>query len=258
MQPQAGLLGSWFHTLTTLPMLPVYVVRGGVLAATSLLCLTLLTACENNAPADQLTVVEGTVTSADSGRPLPGVLLAIESFSKGFNGALNFTPTGDSLRTDAQGKYQLSFRNRKGLYYAVSLEPFLDGKRYQSRFTFATNVNAGNIPRYGPNVYELALGRTNNVDFSPNELRTLAVRIRHRNTRYQRLEWQYGAYLPGFTLDTTAYLRNYYLDPAGLKARYLRYTPAGTYVKDTAVAMVILNPASYYPDTVRATLTFIR
>jgi len=239
-------------------MLPVYLLRAGVLAAPSLLCLTLLTACENNAPADQLTVVEGTVTSADSGRPLPGVLMAVESFSKGFSGALNFMPTGDSMRTDAQGKYQLSFRNCKGLYYAIGLEPFIDGKRYVNRFTFVTNINAGNIARYGPNVYELTLGRTNQVDFSPNELRTIAVRIRNRNTRYQRLEWNYAGYLHGLTLDTTAYLRNYYLDPAGLKARYLRYTPAGVYVKDTAVAMVILNPASQYPDTVRATLTFVR
>jgi hypothetical protein len=239
-------------------MLPVYVLRGGVLAATSLLCFTLLTACENNAPADQLTVVEGTVTSADSGRPLPGALMAVESFSKGFNGALNFTPTGDSMRTDAQGKYQLSFRNRKGLYYAIGLDPFIDGKPYSNRYTFATNVNAGNIPNAGPNMYELTIGRTNKVEFAPNELRTIAVRIRNRNTRYQRLEWNYVGYLHGLALDTTAYLRNYYLDPAGLKVRYLRYTPAGVYVKDTAVALVVQNPGSFYPDTVRATLTFIR
>jgi hypothetical protein len=64
-------------------MLPFYLLRVGVLAATSLLCLTLVTACENNAPADQLTVVQGTVTSADTGRPLPGVLMGVESFSRG-------------------------------------------------------------------------------------------------------------------------------------------------------------------------------
>jgi hypothetical protein len=236
-------------------MLPVCVLRCGVLAATSLLCLTLLTACENNAPADQLTVVEGTVTSAASGRPLPDVLMAIESFSKGYS-FWKFDATGDSVRTDAQGKYTLHFYNKKGLYYAVSLEPYTATTAYRrSRYAFITNdLGSGPI---NSNQRELTLGKTNIFDFKPDELRTMAVRIRNRNTRYQRLEWNYG-YLHGNTLDTTAYLHNYYLDPAGLKARYLRYSPAGAYVKDTAVALVVQNPASYYPDTVRATLTFIR
>lgn len=237
-------------------MLPVYVLRCGVLAATSLLCLTLLTACENNAAADQLTVVEGTVTNATSGRPLPGVLMAIESFSRGYFGPMSFTATGDSVRTDTQGKYTLHFYNKKGLYYTVSLAPYLASTSYQpSHYAFITN-NAGSGP-IDANQRELTLGKTNTFDFKPDELRTLAVRIRNRNTRYQRLAWNYG-YLHGLTLDTTAYLRNTYLNPAGLNARYLRYSPAGAYVKDTTVAMVVLNPASVYPDTVRATLTFIR
>ena len=41
-----------------------YLLRVGGLAATSLLCLTLLMACENNAPPAQVTVLEGAVTSA--------------------------------------------------------------------------------------------------------------------------------------------------------------------------------------------------
>jgi hypothetical protein len=255
MQPQAGIWGSLPHTLLLLLMLPVYILRCGVLAATSLLCLTLLTACENNAPADQLTVVEGTVTNATSGRPLPGVLMAIESFTKGFS-FWSFNATGDSVRTDVKGNYTLHFYNKKGLYYAVSLEPYAATTAYRrSRYAFITNdMGSGPI---SSNQRELTLGRTNTFDFKPDELRTLAVRIRNRNTRYQRLEWNYG-YLHGLTLDTTAYLRNTYLNPAGLKARYLRYSPAGAYVKDTTVAMVVLNPASVYPDTVRATLTFIR
>ena len=255
MQPQAGLWSSLFHTLLLLLMLPVYVLRGGVLAATSLLCLTLLTACENNAPADQLTVVEGTVTNAANGRPLPGVLLGIESFSKGFS-FWSFNATGDSVRTDAQGKYTLHFYNKKGLYYAVSLEPYTATTAYRrSRYAFITNdMGSGPI---GSNQRELTLGKTNVFDFKPDELRTLAVRIRNRNTRYQRLEWGYG-YLHGNTLDTTAYLPNVYLDPTGLKARYFKLTPTGAPLKDTTVAMVILNPTSMYPDTVRATLTFVR
>lgn len=255
MQPQVGIWGSSLHMLTALPMLPVYLRRAGVLAATSLLCLTLLTACENNAPADQFTVVEGTVTSAGNGRPLPGVLMAIESFTKGYS-FWSFDATGDSVRTDAQGKYTLHFYNKKGLYYTVSAAPYLASTAYRpSRYAFITNgMGSGLI---GSNQRELTLGKTNNFDFKPDELRTLAVRIRNRNTRYQRLEWSYG-YLHGNTLDTTAYLRNYYLDPAGLKARYFKLTPTGGLLKDTTVAMIILNPASVCPDTVRATLTFIR
>lgn len=256
MQPQRGHRGSSRLLLLLLLMLSVYLLRAGVLAATSLLCLTLLTACENNAPADQLTVVEGTVTNAANGRPLPGVLMAVESFSRGLFGPLSFTATGDSARTDAQGKYTLHFYNKKGLYYTVSLAPYLATSSYQpSRYAFITNdMGSGPIRS---NQRELTLGKTNTFDFKPDELRTLAARIRNRNTRYQRLEWNYG-YLHGLTLDTTAYLRNVYLDPAGLKGRYLRYNAAGAYVKDTTVAIVILNPASVYPDTVRATLTFIR
>ncbi|MGI4866531.1 MAG: hypothetical protein ACRYFZ_21590 [Janthinobacterium lividum] len=237
-------------------MPPVYLLRCGVLAATSFLCLTLLTACENNAPADQLTVVQGTVTSADNGRPLPGVLMAVESFSKGYS-FWSFAATGDSVRTDAQGQYTLHFYNKKGLYYAVSLQPYLSTAAYQpSRYAFITNdVNSGT--QLGSNQRELTLGKTNTFDFKPDELRTLAVRIRNRNTRYQRLEWNYS-YLHGNTLDTTAYLRNYYLPATGVKFRYFQYTAAGVLVKDTAVTLAVQNPAALPPDTVRATLTFIR
>lgn len=255
MQPLGVGRESWLHTLLLFLMPPVYLLRCGALAATSVLCLTLLTACENNAPADQLTVVEGTVTDAAGGRPLPGVLLAIESFSRGL-GHWSFTATGDSVRTDAQGKYTLHFTNRKGLYYAVSLEPYLPTTSYKlPRYVFITN-DMGSGP-LGSNQRELTLGKTNAFDFQPDVLRTLAVRIRNRNTRYQRLEWNYG-YLHGNNLDTTAYLPNYYLPTTGAKFRYFRYNAAGVSVKDTAVTLAVQNPGAQYPDTVRATLTFIR
>jgi hypothetical protein len=234
-----------------------YLLRAGVLTATSLICLALLTACENNAPPDQLTVVEGTVTSASSGRPLPGVLLAIESFSRGFYGPQSFTATGDSVRTDARGKYTLHFYNKKGLYYVVSFEPFLPSPSYKPlRYAFITN-DPGSGSRLDASQRELTLGRTNTFDFKPDELRTVAVRIRNRNTGYQLLEFNYG-YLHGNNLDTLAYLRNYYLPPAGVKLNYRKVNAANQMVKDTAVALVVQNPAAQYPDTVRATLTFVR
>jgi hypothetical protein len=228
-----------------------------LLGSVSLFCLTCLVACQNTAEPDQLTVVQGTVTSADSGRPLGGVLMTIESFVRGFYGATGFTSTGDSVRTDAQGKYQLSFRNEKGLYYAVSVEDLPYASSFYQRYQFVTDQTSGNIHGIGSGKHELTLGQTNTVDFRPNELRTVAVRIRNRNTGYQQLYFNYR-YLRGNNLDTLAYLRGYYLEPAGVKFNYYIRNAAGQITKDTAVALVVQNPATLPPDTVRATLTFVR
>jgi hypothetical protein len=243
------------------PMSVNYLLRIGGLAVTSLVCLTLLTACENNAPPDQLTVVQGTVTSADTGRPLPGVLMGVESFSRGLFGSLSFQPTGDSTRTNAQGKYELHFYNKKSLYYVVSFEPFRlvnsNAKPYvPSHYAFVTSTG-GSSPGIGPASYELTLGRTNTVDFKPNELRTVAVRIRNRNTGYQRLDFAYRS-LRGNNLDTLAYLTSFYPPTANTKFRYYNVNAAGTMVKDTLVALVFQNPAAPAPDTLRATLSFGR
>lgn len=219
-----------------------------LLGSVSAFCLTCLVACQNTAAPDQLTVVQGTVTSADSGRPLGGVLLAIESYRKGFPNYTNFEYIGDSTRTDAQGKYQLSFRNKKGLYYRVVPDPLDYNKPSQRpRLAFETNPSSG----------EVMVGQTNTVDFKPNELRTVAVRIRNRNTGYPQLDFNYQT-LRGNNLDTTAYLRGYYLPPTGVKFRYYQRNTAGQITKDTAVALVVQNPAALPPDTVRATLTFVR
>ena len=228
-----------------------------LLPAVCLFCLTCLVACQNNAPADQLTVVQGTVTSADTGRPLAGVLMTIESFVRGFYGATGFASTGDSVRTDSQGKYQLGFRNKKGLYYAISVENLPYSNTFYQRYQFVTNQNTGNITGIGPGSYELTLGQTNTVDFKPNQLRTVAVHIRNRNTGYPQLYFN-NRYLSGNNLDTLAYLGGYYLPPAGVKFDYYQRNAAGQITKDTAVALVVQNPTALPPDTLRATLTFVR
>ena len=160
-----------------------------------------------------------------------------------------------------QGHYQLSFRNRKGLYYAISLEPFIlsatGTSYYHPRYSFANSPSPSNIPGRGPDSYELTLGRTNTVDFKPNELRTVAVRIRNRNTGYQRLDFDYRT-VHGNNLDTLAYLRGFYLPAAGVKYRYYNVNATNQLTKDTLVALVIQNPASLASDTLRATLTFVR
>jgi hypothetical protein len=150
-------------------MLPVYVLRAGVLAATSLLCLTLLTACENNAPADQLTVVEGTVTNANSGQPLSGVLMAIQSYQSGAFGPVSYQLTSDSVRTDINGRYHLQFTNSKGLYYVVSFDPIAAPPHRPSRYVFAgATVRPSPIgPEGHPDLGALTLGHTNVIDFKP-------------------------------------------------------------------------------------------
>ena len=241
-------------------MLPVYLIRGGVLAATSLFCLTLLTACENNAPPDQLTIVQGTVSSADTSRPLPGVLMGVESYQAGMLGMTSYQPTGDSVRTDAHGQYQLKFYNKKGLYYVVSLEPeayFTNRSPTPLAFPNATQSPNPVGPEGHPDLGSLTLGTTNTIDFKPNELQHMAVRIRNRNTGYQLLSWQYKN-LHGNNLDTTAYLDVYHPLAAGKTIGYRKLNAAGMVVKDTAVALVLQNPATLPPDTLRATLTFVR
>ncbi|NML64516.1 hypothetical protein HHL22_04795 [Hymenobacter sp. RP-2-7] len=227
-----------------------------LLCLVSLFCVTCLVACENTAEPDQLTVVQGTVTSAETGRPLASVLMVIESFQRGIFGRPYLIATGDSVRTDRQGKYQLSFRNRKGLYYAATAEP-LDLRKSSPyyRLAFVTNPKAS-IFQY-LNSQEVTVGQTNTVDFQPNELRTVAVRIRNRNTGYQQLDFNYR-YLHGNNLDTLAYLRGYYLPPVGVQFHYYQRNTAGQLTKDTAVALVVQSPAARPPDTLRATLTFGR
>ena len=225
-----------------------------LLPAVCLFCLTCLVACKNTAPADQLTVVQGTVTSYETGRPLPRVLLAIASFENGFSGRTSEL-TGDSARTDAQGHYQFSFRNKKGEFYAVVLAPFnFNAPYHPPRLAFAANQPVDSYA--GGGGLKVEIGRTNTVDFRPNELRTVAVHIRNRNTGYPQL--YFNGYLHGNNLDTLAYLDGYYLPPAGVKFDYYQRNAAGQIAKDTAVALIFQNPTALPPDTLRATLTFVR
>lgn len=231
-------------------------MRFVLLLLTSVFCLTCLVACENNAPPDQLTVVQGTVTSADTGRPLSGVLMTVGAFRRGLFSKPYPVPTGDSVRTNTQGKYELGFRNAKGLYYAITLETYSKATYSGSRrYRFDDNQPADQL--LGPGSWEVTVGQTNTFDFKPNELRTVAVRIRNRNTGYQQLDFDYRT-LRGNNLDTLAYLRGFYLPPAGVKFHYYKLDAAKQIIKDTSVALVIQNPTAPPPDTLRATLTFVR
>jgi hypothetical protein len=93
------------------------------------------------APPDsgRFATVRGTVRLARSGRPLAGVLLIVQSCSFGYFGAIGFAFTGDSTRTDAQGRYELRFRLQEegGIGYVVKFDPEM-GRRGNgpSRYVF--------------------------------------------------------------------------------------------------------------------------
>jgi hypothetical protein len=204
----------------------------------------------NDAPANQLTVVQGTVTNAETNEPIPGMLLVVRS-QEG-SSSDNSTPATDSVRTDARGKYRMSFRNQKGFYYAVSVDyPPATRSSPPARYWFAD-------PNYSANNRGLKLGRLNTCDFRPGELHTIAVRVHNRNTGYRFLQMPDGSELPISDRDTTVHLLLYALPATGIKLNYLKDSGSESEEGDTAVALVLQNPAARFPDTVRATLTFVR
>jgi len=98
-----------------------------------------LTAGHPAAPPDsgRYTNVRGTVRLAQSGRPLAGVLLVIETCSFGYLGAMCSGFTGDSARTDAQGHYELHFYSQKDQQYAVRFDPAMGRRGNQpNRYIF--------------------------------------------------------------------------------------------------------------------------
>jgi hypothetical protein len=206
---------------------------------------------DNDAAAGQLTVAQGTVANAETGRPIPGLLLSVRSYSG--NNLSNAVRATDSGRTNAQGQYRLRFRNQKGLYYRVCVD-----------YPWAGKLDAP-LPRYwfanpDDTAYErdLTLGRANTVNFHPGERHTIAVRLHNRRTGYRFLQMPDGYELPLSDRDTTLYLTYYELPAAGIKLHYLKHPGEEGEVDDTAVALVLQNPAARFPDTMRATLTFVR
>lgn len=227
----------------------VLLFKGGVVFLLLLLGIG-LNRRHNDAPANQLTVVQGTVTNAETNEPIPGMLLSVRS-QQGISSD-NSTPPTDSVRTDARGKYRMSFRNQKGFYYSVSVDyPPTTTSSPTVRYWFAD-------PNYSANNRGLKLGRVNTCDFRPGELHTIAVRVHNRNTGYRFLQMPDGSELPLSNQDTTLYLTYYALPAAGIKLNYLKNSGEEREEGDTAVALVLQNPAARFPDTVRATLTFVR
>ncbi len=205
---------------------------------------------DNDAPAGQLTVAQGIVLNAETRQPIPGLLLSVRS-NTGYDPA-NAARATDSVRTDAQGRYRLCFRNQKGLYYRVVVDyPPGDFSASPARYWFANPDDTA---------YErdLTLGRPNTVNFRPGERHTIAVRLHNRRTGYRYLQLPDGYELLLSDRDTTVYLTYYELPAAGIKLQYLKRSGEEGEADDTAVALVLQNPAARFPDTIRATLTFVR
>jgi FtsP/CotA-like multicopper oxidase with cupredoxin domain len=205
---------------------------------------------DNDAPAGQLTVAQGTVLNAETRQPIPGMLLSVRSYS-GYSPS-NASHATDSGRTDAQGRYRLRFRNQTGRYYRVVVDyPPGDFSAPSTRYWFAN-------PDDTASARDLTLGRVNTVNFYPGERHTIAVRLHNRRTGYRFLQMPDGYELPLSDRDTTIHLTYYELPAAGIKLHYLKRSGEEGEVDDTAVALVLQNPAARFPDTVRATLTFVR
>jgi hypothetical protein len=205
---------------------------------------------DNDAPAGQLTVAQGTVLNAETRQPIPGMLLSVRSYS-GYNPS-NAARATDSGRTDAQGRYRLRFRNQPGRYYQVVVDyPPGDFPAPPTRYWFAN-------PDDTASARDLTLGRANTVNFYPGERHTLAVRLHNRRTGYRFLQMPDGYELPLSDRDTTIHLTYYELPATGLKLHYLKRSGEEGEVDDTAVALVLKNPAARFPDTIQATLTLVR
>ena len=210
-----------------------------------------LSAHDNDAPAGQLTEAQGTVLNAETNRPIAGMLLSVRSHD-GHDPA-NAVRAADSGRTDAQGRYRLRFRNQAGRYYRVCVDyPEAGFSAPPARYWFA-NPDDSAYER------DLTLGRANTVNFRPGERHTIAVRVHNRRTGYRFLQLPDGDELPLSDRDTTLYLTYYALPAEGIRLSYYKHhVSEGLPADDTAVALVLQNPAARFPDTMRATLTLVR
>ena len=217
---------------------------------------------DNDAPANQLTVVQGTVTDGDTGRPVPGARLAIMASRPHTN---EYDETGDSTRTDAQGRYRLRFRNRPALYYRVYFDTEIPNEMSDdARYAFAeadyqSLTNPGSQDNMSATERNLTLGSVNTVDFRPSERHTIAMHTHnHNRTGYQFMQLPSGYQVHLDNRDTTIYLTLYSPPARGITIRYSDYHGKQAGVHDTTVALVLLNPEAPFPDTVQATLTPVR
>ena len=243
------------------------------LFAVCLFCLALAGGCPNKEAAGQFTVVKGTVLNRRTGRPLPGVRVAIVSAP---SSRLYYDEVVDSVLADARGQYALSFTNESGLFYAVNcgglddyanLRPlYLD---FPDSVIYGTNGSTGTYPSLA--TVALTLGRNNVANFRASPRRVWQVQVTTLTTRYQKLYFtaplHYASY-PGPADNqrrtvllyqsipfTTAAPQNFYQTPGTPPTAHFGRGVNSTY-QDTTVQLMPITPLT--GDTVRATLKFGR
>ena len=123
------------------------------------------------------TIVWGTVRLARTNRPLAGVLLALQTCSFGYLGAMCGDYTGDSTRTDAQGRYELRFYQQVEKNYVIKFDPGV-GRPFgrASRFVFSTNAGVVG-PDGRPDSRSLSPDTAATADFAPNYSRPIELHL---------------------------------------------------------------------------------
>ncbi|AMR25983.1 hypothetical protein A0257_01950 [Hymenobacter psoromatis] len=223
--------------------------------------------CPNKVPEGQFTVAKGTVTNLRTGRPLPGVRMAIVS---AIGTLKNYQSLSDTVLTDAQGQYELSFTNSKGLFYAIDCGQL--GAYYpfqQTRLDFSDSVSitgGGSHPSQATR--ELVLGRTNVFDFRPSPRRVWQVQVNTLTTGYQNFYFAQKYFIAsGGPADNQHRLvtiyqsvpfamtapQDFYRTPGVLPVAHFTRSAPGT-TQDTLVQL--MPTTSLTGDTVKATLKF--
>lgn len=234
-----------------------------------LFCLTSMAGCPNKEPAGQLTVVQGRVTNVRTGRPLPAVRVALVSNKLGTR---SYYQLEDTVRTDAQGAYALSFSNKQGLYYAMSCEGVANSPDLLAyRFDFADSVYFepvfNSYITINQRTVDLTLGQKNTVNYRAAPRRVFAVQLATRQTGYQRLQLPSLDPLPADNQNRVVWLyqsvpvyaptqQNFYDQPGKLPYATFSRTLANGLYQDTVVQVKASTPLT--GDTVRATLAFGR
>jgi 5-hydroxyisourate hydrolase-like protein (transthyretin family) len=239
------------------------------LLAGVLFCLTSMAGCPNKEPAGQFTVVQGHVLNIRTGQPLPGVLVVLASDDRGTS---SYNQVEDSVRTDKQGSYALSFTNKATFYYAISCEgpsypfyplyrlDFADSTYQKPPFTGTVTTNLRTI--------DLLLGKKNQVKFRASPRRVFRVRVTTRNTGYSQLvidnnmpprpanNQLFTVLLyqpPTFFVSTS---QQFAQQPGPLPGIFFTRLAASGARQDTLVRVVPTTSAT--ADTVEATLQFGR
>ncbi|MGI4872432.1 MAG: hypothetical protein ACRYFX_14790 [Janthinobacterium lividum] len=157
------------------------------LFAVCLFCVAMIGGCPNNEVAGQFTIVKGTVLNRRTGKPLPGVRVAVVSAP---NSLLYYDAVVDSVLADARGQYALSFTNKKGLFYAVNcggLDTYWNNRPLYLDFPDTIiNGTRGSSPRLRATI-DLTLGRENTITFRPSPQRVWQVQVTTLTTRFQNL-----------------------------------------------------------------------